>query len=158
VRGHDVYIPSPEAELVLLAAHTVFKELQVTLADFLHAEHLVKQVDLEKVSDIVHKQDLAVAFSAFASAANAMSVLLYDAPLESLRLHSATLSSGRTRIDGMVRRNFKRQPSVPYHYSSMIIAIAYLDKFRHDPKELLSATVSRHALTVFSRRFHGDGG
>jgi hypothetical protein len=158
VRGHDAYIPSPEAELVLLATHTVFKELQVTLADVLHAVHLVNQVDWEKVSDIVYKQDLAVAFSAFASAASAINALLYDAPLESLRVHSATLSSGRTRIDNMVSRDFKRKPSAPYHYRSMILARAYLDKFRHDPKELLSATVSRHALTIFSQRFHGDGG
>jgi hypothetical protein len=158
VRGHDVHIPSPEAELVLLAAHATLKELTVTLADFLHAVHLTKQVDWEKVSAIVHNQDLAVAFSAFASAVNAMNALLYHTRLEPSPLHNATLPSRRTRIDDMVSWDFNRKLSAPYHYSLIIIAIAYLDKFRRNPKELFNASMSRHALTLLSRHFQGNGG
>jgi hypothetical protein len=158
VRGHDVHIPSPEAELVLLAAHATLKELTITLADFLHAVYLTKQVDWERVSAIVHDQDLAVAFSAFASAVNAMNALLYHTRLESSLLPAAPLPSSQTRIAGLVRWDFTRKLSAPYHYSPLITAIAYLDKFRRNPRELFNATVSRHALTIFARHFHGNGG
>jgi hypothetical protein len=158
MRGHNAYIPSPEAELVLLAAHTVYKELSVTLADFLHAVHLVKRVDWAKVSALVRGQDLPLAFSAFAHAANAINDLLYDTPLKPSPLYSGVLSSGESRIGALTNRDFLTKLAVPYYYSSMVVAVAYLDKFRHNPRELFNAKVSRHALTVFSRYLHGNSG
>ena len=74
-----MHIPSPEAELVLLAAHATLKELTITLADFLHAVYLTKQVGLGKGVRYRARPDLAVAFSAFASAVNAMNALLFRA-------------------------------------------------------------------------------
>jgi hypothetical protein len=158
VHGHDAHIPSPEAELVLLATHTVFKELSVTLADFLHAVHLIKQVDWAEVSALVRGQDLALAFSAFAHVANAINKLLYRTPLTPSPLHSGVRSSGESRIGALINRDFTTTLTAPYYYSPMVVAMAYLDKFRHNPRELFNATVSRHALTVFSRFLHGNSG
>jgi len=158
VQGHKVHIPSPEAELVLLATHTVFKELSVTLADFLHAVHLISQADWEEVSAIVCTQDLAVAFSAFVSAACAINTLLYNSPLGHPPLHSGALLPKERRINRFVNRDFSRKATAPYRYSPLIVALAYADKFRNNPKELFNARMSRHALTVFYRHLHGSGG
>jgi len=142
--GSDIWVPSPEAELALMAAHTMFKELNIPLSDFFNTMYLINHVDWDDMHVILNKENLEVAFSAFMSAINNIHKLLYGSTIHSPYLNGNFLSN--KRIINAVNKDFSRKLTMPYYYSPIIVAASYIDKLKKNPKEIFKLTLSRHAV------------
>ena len=155
--GHSVRVPGPEAELLLLAAHSVFKELSVTLADFLQAQYLAAHVDWRTVHSMARAEHLTLALCAFMSAMDNINLLLYNASLDYPELSLQSHLIDRDRLRALVTRDFCNKLRLPYRFSTWIVAAAYVNKYQSTPTEVLNFSVGRHAASTLKHHFLGKG-
>jgi len=131
----EAYVPPPEWELAILAAHSVFKEFTVSLADFIYALYLLKQVDKSKLTEIISQEGLGFSFAVFINTINCIHEFLYASGLDFESMPASRLTKF---ISARVKSDFIKNPKMPYVYRPYVPALAHLLKLKAKP----SASVS----------------
>jgi hypothetical protein len=137
----------PEAELVLLAAHSAFKEFNISFADFVYALQLIQQLkSLDKAYVIANGEGAVLGLNIFFETVRALSVRLgclsFSIPVQK------GLIAGK--IIARIRSDINSSFSMPYVYPIAVPVSIYLDKLFSKPYDCfkgVSVLVNKYGLT-----------
>ena len=130
-RGEEIYVPSPEWELVIIAAHSVLKEFTISLADFFYTLYLLKEMDKSKLIEIVKEGDLVFPFSIFIEVINSIHRFLYSSALDECTITPVSMLS--KFLISKVKSDFKKNPRMPYVYPLYVPFLSHLLKLKSKP-------------------------
>jgi hypothetical protein len=148
MRDLKISVLTPEAELVLMAGHSVYKEFHITLADFFHALDLISASDIRKALQIASSEGIRPGMEIFLSTISFMHNGLWGTPL----VKDFDLSSGflfRTLL-GKIKADVNSNLHMPYIYPISVPLLGYIHKLYTRPLECLQgvpAFFNKYALT-----------
>lgn len=139
---------TPEAELVLMAGHSVYKEFHITLADFFHALDLITDSDLNTAMQIAGSEGIGPGMEIFLGTMCCIHNSLWGAPVKKV----SELSGGVLvrPLLGKIKSDINSDLHMPYIYPVSVPLLGYIHKLYTRPLECLHgvpALFNKYALT-----------
>jgi hypothetical protein len=126
--GFDIFVPSIEDEILILAGHSLLKEFKMNLAEFFNAVILLPKVDWEKLSKLALAEKMGCALEIFMYILRHLYKTIYH---KYILFHNFNALSDGYLLKvafKVIDDDLKDEINMPYHYPLSLPTIAYLSK------------------------------
>lgn len=148
LRDLKISVLTPEAELVLMAGHSIYKEFNITLADFFHVLDLISASDISTAMKIAGNEGIRPGMEIFLGTISCIHQSLWGVPLEK-HFELSNRALFRTLL-GKIEADVNANLYMPYIYPISVPLFGYIHKLYTRPLECLHgvpAFFNKYALT-----------
>jgi len=142
INGVEIYMPSLNDEMLILAGHSLLKEFKIRLADFYHGLFLMPKINFEELYEIAKMEKMSYPLEIFISILGRMYEILYEEDLPYLRPNLANDNNFAKIVHKIIENDLRKKLKMPYYYPLSLTALSYIGKLRDmiacGDKELLN--------------------